>query len=35
MFRDEVYTIQGAIFDVYKEMSNMRTAKVEIERFAL
>ena len=30
--RDEVYAIQGALFDVYKTMGNMWG---EIERFAL
>ncbi len=28
IFRDEVYAIQGAIFDVYKEMGNMWTEEV-------
>jgi len=28
MFKDEVYAIQGAIFDVYKEMGNMWAEEV-------
>jgi len=33
MFKDEVYALQGAIFEVYKTMGNMWN-KAAIERFA-